>query len=181
MPTSYARIEDELDHMIDENFNLQEEERKLMTAVKKLQKKKQESIAGASAKVKKLTKTHHGSADNARSRSPTKRNLSHDYSASEFIMDANILRQNLEDSNKRLADAKNEIDFFSRTNMGQMPSEEMISTLQQKELQVTMQKARIQELMDGLRIKETIFKENQAYQNTLVEELKNLNTDYLRL
>lgn len=55
-PQSYARIEEELDKMIEENFTLQEEERKLMTAVKKLQKKKQESIASATTKVRTLSK-----------------------------------------------------------------------------------------------------------------------------
>lgn len=56
-PSSSHKIEEELDHMIEENFILQEEERKLMEGVRKLQKKKQQSLAGASAKVKKLTKT----------------------------------------------------------------------------------------------------------------------------
>lgn len=35
--------------------------------------------------------------------------------------------------------------------------------------------------MDNLKVKEDIFKQNQAYQNNLVEELKNLNAEYLRL
>ena len=56
-PSSSHKIEEELDHMIEENFVLQEEERKLMEGVRKLQKKKQQNLAGASAKVKKLTKT----------------------------------------------------------------------------------------------------------------------------
>lgn len=57
VPSSSHKIEEELDHMIEENFVLQEEERKLMEGVRKLQKKKQQNLAGASAKVKKLTKT----------------------------------------------------------------------------------------------------------------------------
>lgn len=52
-----ANIDAQLDAMIEENFNLQEEERALLTAVKKLQSKKQQQLSGASAKVKKLTKT----------------------------------------------------------------------------------------------------------------------------
>ena len=37
-----TRFDEELDQMIEENFNLQDEERRLTQQVKKLQKKKQE-------------------------------------------------------------------------------------------------------------------------------------------
>lgn len=45
---SYQKMDEDLDQLIEENFNLQEEERKIMQQVKKLQKKKQESIMQAS-------------------------------------------------------------------------------------------------------------------------------------
>ena len=51
----YDRIDEELDRMVEENVRLQDEERKYMTAVKKLQAKKQNLFG--SSKVKKLTKT----------------------------------------------------------------------------------------------------------------------------
>jgi len=50
-----AKFEDELDKVIEENFVLQEEERRLMEGVKKLQKKKQKNLEGMSSKVKVLS------------------------------------------------------------------------------------------------------------------------------
>ena len=41
-------MDEELDHLIEENFNLQEEERKLTNQVKKLQKRKQDNLIQAS-------------------------------------------------------------------------------------------------------------------------------------
>lgn len=103
--------------MIDENFELQEEERKLMMAVKKLQKKKQAALSGASSHVKKLTKTLDG-----RSHSPSKRHTSANAfdrsmasSANEFIMDMQNMRANLEESNRKVADLKTELDMTRRT------------------------------------------------------------------
>ena len=52
----FGNIDEQLDNMIDENFRLQEEERGLMTAVKKLQANRQ-ATAGSTKSSKKLTKT----------------------------------------------------------------------------------------------------------------------------
>jgi regulator of replication initiation timing len=54
---SQTRLDEDLDQIIEENFNLQEEERKLMSQVKKLQAKKQQSINVTTEQVKKLSHT----------------------------------------------------------------------------------------------------------------------------
>lgn len=88
---------------MDENFQLQEEERKLMEQVRKLQKSKQKAIAGASSKVKVLSQTVE-----PRRSSPTKvqpMRVSSDLGGSsvqEFLMDAQNMRQNIEQSNRRI-------------------------------------------------------------------------------
>jgi hypothetical protein len=41
---SQKKLDENLDELIEQNFNLQEEERKLVSQVKKLQKEKQKSI-----------------------------------------------------------------------------------------------------------------------------------------
>ena len=101
-----ANVDEMLDEMIDENFKLQEEERQLMTAVKKLQLKKHAGLSGASAKVKKLTKTIGGTK--SRSRSPIKHQNGVNHSRSEysgasshqeFLMDMQNMRSNIEHSN----------------------------------------------------------------------------------
>ena len=53
----YAKIDEELDRMVEENMALQEEERQLMSTVKKLQHKKKDRLAETSSKIKKLTQT----------------------------------------------------------------------------------------------------------------------------
>jgi hypothetical protein len=62
-----------------------------------------------------------------------------------------------------------------------VPSEELQNALSQKELMVAQQKARHDDLLDNLRSRETAFKESQAYKNSMVEELKGLEAEYLRL
>ncbi len=74
---SYARVDEEIDSLIDENFALQEEERRLMAAVKKLQHKKQAGLSFASSKVKKLTKTL---GDTRKSESPVREKPRGDFS-----------------------------------------------------------------------------------------------------
>lgn len=48
---SYQKMDEDLDHLIEENFNLQEEERKITKEVKKLQKRKQETLMQASGAI----------------------------------------------------------------------------------------------------------------------------------
>jgi len=91
------------------------------------------------------------------------------------------MRQNIEETNKTIGDMKTELDLTRRASHGQVPSEDLIHELRKKELQVAQQRARLEDLHEALKFKENAFKESQAYQNGLVEELKSLNTDYLRL
>lgn len=62
-----------------------------------------------------------------------------------------------------------------------MPPDELIVQLRQKELQVAQSRARFEDLGDNLKVRESIFRENQAYQSSLVEELKSLGTEYMKL
>ena len=54
---SQKKLDENLDELIEQNFNLQEEERKLVSQVKKLQKEKQKSIFVTQDQVKKLSHT----------------------------------------------------------------------------------------------------------------------------
>ena len=54
---SHKKLDENLDELIEQNFNLQEEERKLMSMVKKLQKEKKKSIFVTQDQVKKLSHT----------------------------------------------------------------------------------------------------------------------------
>lgn len=123
---AYARVDEEIDQLIDENFALQEEERKLMAAVKKLQHKKQAGLSFASSKVKKLTKTL---GDSRKSESPSRDKPRGDFSQQEFILDASNMRSVLEESNKKIADLKNEIELSRKFSKGQVPSDELINQL----------------------------------------------------
>ena len=103
-----GKFEEDLDKVIEENFLLQEEERRLMEGVRKLQKKKQKTLAGMSSKVKVLAQTVE-----PRAVSPTKhpQPRGHDVSsAQEFLMDAQNMRQNIEESNRKVSDMKLEIE-----------------------------------------------------------------------
>lgn len=115
-----GRAEEELDKVMEENFLLQEEERKLMDQVRKLQKNKQKALAGASSKVKVLSQTVE-----PRRMSPTKAqpvrvssDLGGGGSVQEFLMDAQNMRQNIEQSNRRIQDLKLEIETVRRQSQG---------------------------------------------------------------
>ena len=70
----------------------------------------------------------------------------------------------------------------SRKNFhGSIPSEDIKAHLRQKELQVAQQRARLDDLADSLKVRSTIFQENEAYHNSLLDELKQVHTDHLRL
>ena len=127
--TAYARIDVDLDYMIEENIKMQEEEQELMIKVRKLQKKKQKTMIEGSAQVKKLTSTLEGRPGTT-TRSPDKK------LGSDFAMDLQHLRTHIEKSNKTITELKTEIEFAKRASHGQIPSPDMEQTLRQKELQV---------------------------------------------
>lgn len=87
------------------------------------------------------------------------------------------MRQNIEESSRKVADLKVEIENVRRQSHGQVPPDELIVQLRQKELQVAQSRARFEDLGDNLKVRESIFRENQAYQSSLVEELKSLGTE----
>lgn len=111
----YAKIDDELDRMIEENLRLQDDEHHLMTKVKKLQKKKKAMLADGHSShhhSKKLTSTvggHHH--DRSRSRSPAKK-------GPDFTMDLTNLRGHIEKSNKSIIDLKHDIEVSKRVTHG---------------------------------------------------------------
>ena len=182
-----ANVDEMLDGMIDENFKLQEEERQLMTAVKKLQLKKHAGFSGASAKVKKLTKTI-GTKSRSRSRSPLKHqnggNRS-EYSGvsshQEFIMDMQNMRSNIEHSNHTIQELKMDIEMGRKANSGQIPSQDLIDELRKRELQCAQSKARRDDLIDTLKVKEVMFQESKNLQQGFLDELKALDTQKLAL
>ena len=96
-------------------------------------------------------------------------------------MDAQNMRQNIEESSRKVADLKLEIENVRRQSHGQVPPDELIVQLRQKELQVAQSRARFEDLGDNLKVRESIFRENQAYQSSLVEELKSLGIEYMKL
>ena len=51
-------------------------------------------------------------------------------------MDMNNLKHHLEQSNKKIADLKQSIEFQKRVSSGNIAPEEVINTLRHKELQV---------------------------------------------
>ena len=46
---------------------------------------------------------------------------------------------------------------------------------------VAQQRAKLEDLADSLKVRTSIFQENEAYHNSLLEELKSVHTDHLRL
>ncbi len=103
------------------------------------------------------------------------------HSAGEFLLDLENMRANIEQSARIIADLKLEIEGSRRHHHGQIPSEDLKVQLRQKELAVAQQRARLDDLNDNLKIRSTIFSENQAYHDGLMEELKQLNTEFHRL
>ena len=75
-------------------------------------------------------------------------------------MDAQNMRQNIEQSNRRVQDLKLEIETVRRQSQGQVPSDEFVVALRQKELLVAQQRARLEDLQDNLKVREAIFREN---------------------
>ncbi len=70
----------------------------------------------------------------------------------------------------------------SRKNFhGSIPSEDIKAELRKKELQVAQQRAKLEDLADSLKVRSAIFSENEAYHNQLLEELKQVHADHLRL
>lgn len=96
---SHTRLDEDLDVLIEENFTLQEEERRLMTQVKKLQQKKMHSITVTQEQVKKLSHTMQGvSPSKAKTQIPHQANQSHrsGNNHGEFLLDLENMRANIE-------------------------------------------------------------------------------------
>lgn len=98
-------------------------------------------------------------------------------------MDIENMRANIEDRSKVIGDLKTEIEGARRSSAHHqlVPSDDMKLSLKQKELQVAQARARLEDLNDNLKVKETIFTENESYHKGLLEELRSLNEEQLRL
>lgn len=145
----YNRIDVELDQLIEENFSLQEEERKLTKAVKKIQHKKLAG-EGSSAKVKKLTKTIEGRSKSSLKDQGKYALTKTEVQAGEFLLDLGNMRANIEKSTKTIADLKAEVDVLRSHASGKIPSDDLKLQLRDKELQVAQQRARLDDLADSL-------------------------------
>lgn len=80
-----------------------------------------------------------------------------------------------------IADLKVDIEASRKNFHGSIPSEDIKAELRKKELMVAQQRAKLDDLGDSLKVKSVIFQENEAYHNQLLEELKSVHTDHLRL
>lgn len=63
---------------------------------------------------------------------------------------------------------------MKRAHKGSIASEDMIIQLRQKELEYAQARARLDDLFDNNKVKEQIFTQNQAYQTSLLNDLKQL-------
>eukprot|EP00347_Sterkiella_histriomuscorum_P001912 403370193 len=173
----YAKIDLDLDKLIDDNLRLQDEEHKLTLQVKKMQKKRQ---LGITENQKKLRKTvdYMGGGNKSRSRSPNKRA---DRFGGDLVQELQSYRLHIEKSQKTIQEMKSEIEFSKRATHGQIASEDLVQELRKKELQVAQQKAKLEDLQDNLGVKSDIFQSNESYQNGLLAELKQLKTQQLNL
>ncbi|CDW86689.1 protein fantom [Stylonychia lemnae] len=169
----YNKIDEDLDKMIEDNLRLQDEEQDLTRKVKKLQKLRQTHISSTNTEInKKLRKTTDG-YDVNRSRSPNKNH--------EFVLDVQSYRQHIEKSQKQIMELQREIEMSKRATTGSIAPEELIMQLREKELKVAQQKAKLEDLNDNLKLRYEMFSQNEAYQNGLIAELKQLKQDYIRL
>lgn len=91
---SHSKLDENLDVLIEENFNLQEEERKLMSQVKKLQQKKMHSINVTQEQVKKLSHTMQGLSPGKRKTQPDPSHRGNNHG--EFLLDLENMRSNIE-------------------------------------------------------------------------------------
>lgn len=93
---SHSRLDEDLDVLIEENFNLQEEERKLVVQVKKLQQKKVQSITVTQEQVKKLAHTMQGVSPGKASKTVVEHSHRGGNNHGEFLLDLENMRANIE-------------------------------------------------------------------------------------
>jgi len=87
------------------------------------------------------------------------------------------LKTHLENSNKKIIELKQTVEYSKKVKDGQVAPDDLVRDFRDKELKVAQHKAKLEDLRDSFKIKEEIFNSNKSYQDGLLNELKSLQIE----
>ena len=151
-----AQFENDLDSLIEENIKLQEEENRLTTKVRKLQK----SGDGPKKSLMQLTKEITSKPAGKRSED------------SKAVVEA--LKGNIERSQRNIADLKAQVHSKGRLADPNINIEELMSEKRNAEMKLSHSRAHLEQVRDNHRLKEEMFHSEKGFESSLFMNLKTI-------